>query len=205
MEPVQSGRGRRVRPASHRRRGGRRPAPPGSRCEFDLTAQFTAIFTGSHVRFEGTRARHHYAAAKSGDPLAGYPPGVDDPVAGDEDARGAVRPRAAQVQSELAGQFSSAFLTCRRPTARHPAGTQASSSDRKLISGKAAAFRKPGPASSRSSTGDPVLTALALAISRAVEFSIGSVISTPPDRGRRPRTGRPATDGQTRHATGPDR
>jgi hypothetical protein len=29
----------------------------------------------------------------------------------------------------------SAFLTCSRPTARHPAGTQASSSDRKLISG----------------------------------------------------------------------
>src|SRR5579859_3818603 len=88
----------------------------------------------------------------------------------------------------------SAFLTCRRPTARHPAGSQASSSDRKLISGKVAASRKPGPASSRSSTGDAVLTAPALAISRTVESSIGSVIRTLPDRGRRPRTGRPTTD-----------
>ena len=35
-----------------------------------------------------------------------------------------------------------------------------------MISGKAPASRKPGPVSSRSSTGDPVLTALALAASR---------------------------------------
>jgi hypothetical protein len=76
-----------------------------------------------------------------------------------------------------------------------PSGrTQAKSSDRKLISGKAPASGKPGPASSRSSTGDPVLTALALAISHAVESSIGSVISTPPDRGRHPRTGGSTTD-----------
>ena len=39
---------------------------------------------------------------------------------------------------------------------------------------------------------DPVLTAFVLATSLAVESSIGSVISTPPVRGRRPRTGRPA-------------
>ncbi len=83
-------------------------------------------------------------------------------------------------------------LTCKRPTARHPAGTQASISDRKPISGKASASRKPGPASIRSSHGDPVLTALARAASRTVEFSIGSLTSTWPVSGRRPRTDRPA-------------
>src|SRR5580693_10266370 len=117
-----------MRPASHRRRGGRRPAPPGSRCEFDLAARFTAIFTGSHVWFEGTRARHHDAAAKSGDPLPGYPPGVDDPAAGDEDAWGAVRPRAAKVQSEIAGQFMLSVLDLQAadgpPSVRDP-GQQA--------------------------------------------------------------------------------
>ena len=82
----------------------------------------------------------------------------------------------------------SVFLTCRRPAARHPAGTRTSSSDRKLISGKALASRKAGPASSRSRTGDPVLTALVLAASRAVESSIGSVIRTSPVSGRHPRT-----------------
>ena len=60
--------------------------------------------------------------------------------------------------------------TCRWPTARHPAGTQASSSDLKLISGKAPASRKPGPASSRSSKSDPVLTALVLATSHAGQY-----------------------------------
>jgi hypothetical protein len=96
-------------------------------------------------------------------------------------------------------------LTCRRPVARHPAGTQASRSDRKLTSGKDPASRKPGPASSRSSTVDPVLTALVLAASRAVESSIGSAISTPPVRGRRPRTGRPANDTVNDACDWPDR
>ena len=49
--------------------GGGRRLPPGQ-------AAGGMTPGGSHVRLEGTRARHHDAAAKSGDPLAGYPPGV---------------------------------------------------------------------------------------------------------------------------------
>ena len=45
---------------------------------------------------------------------------------------GRVPPR---CRSRRQASSCSAFLTCRRPVARHPAGTQASSSDRKLISG----------------------------------------------------------------------
>src|SRR5260370_8356648 len=59
----------------------------------------------SHIRFERKRARHDDAAAKGGDPLAGYPPRVDDPAAADGDARRGVRTRVAQVQVEYAGQF----------------------------------------------------------------------------------------------------
>jgi len=51
-----------------------------------------------------------------------------------------------------------------------------------------ARVQEPGPAGSRSSTGDLVLTAVVLAARRAVESSIGSVIRTPPAMGRRPRT-----------------
>src|SRR5580693_10704634 len=105
-------------------------------------------------------------------------------------ASGRVSPR---CRSSTQASSCSTFLTRRRPTARHPAGTQASSSDRKLISGKVLASRKPGPTSNRSSTGEPVLTAPDLATRRAVESSTGSAISTRPVRGRRPRTGRPAT------------
>ena len=65
----------------------------------------------------------------------GWPPGVGSPW----------RSSGWQASS------CSAFLTWRRPTARHPVGTQARSSERKLISGKAPASRKAGPASSRSS------------------------------------------------------
>lgn len=57
-------------------------------------------------------------------------------------------------------------LTRRRPTARHLAGTEASSSDQKMISGKVPASKKPGPRQQPVSTGYPVLTALALAGSR---------------------------------------
>jgi len=82
-------------------------------------------------------------------------------------------------------------LTCRRPTARHPAGTQNSRSDRKLTSGK-------DPAS-----GNRVLPAADPApLTRcwprsswrpASLLNPRSVISPPPFRGRRPRTGRPAS------------
>ena len=48
-----------------------------------------------------------------------------------------------------------------------------------------------GPGQQPVQHGDPVLMALVLAISRAVESSIGSVISTRPESGTRPRTGRP--------------
>jgi len=34
--------------------GGRHPAAPGSRCEFDLTAQFRAIFTGCGIHCAAT-------------------------------------------------------------------------------------------------------------------------------------------------------
>src|SRR5690348_17249388 len=83
-------------------------------------------------------------------------------------------------------------LTSRRPTVRHPVGTKATSSDWKVHSGKAAAARKPGPARSRSSTGDPVLTSGALAVRSAVECSIGAAVTTCPVSGRLPRTARPA-------------
>ena len=51
------------------------------------------------------------------------------------------------------------------------------------------AFRKPTPASGRSSQGAPVLIALVLAASRIAESSIGSVVSTRPVSGRRPPRG----------------
>src|ERR1700722_8128677 len=59
-----------VRSASHRARGGQPPCGPAR----------------SHVRLEWKWARHHAAAAGCGAPLAGYPPRVGDPAAGDKDA-----------------------------------------------------------------------------------------------------------------------
>ena len=142
----------------------------------------------SHVRFERKRARHDDAAVKGGDPLAGYPPRVDDPAAADSDARRGSRTRITQVQLEHAREFMLDVLDPQEaggpPSGRNP-GQQ-------LISGKVRASRNPGPASNRSSTEEPVLTASDLATRRAVESSTGSEISTRPVRGRRPRISRPA-------------
>jgi hypothetical protein len=93
-----------------------------------------------------------------------------------------------EVHIELAGQFILGVLDLQAASGAPPAGTQASRPDRKLICGKAPVSRKPAPASSRPSTGGPVLTAVVLAARRAVESSIGFVIRTPPFRNRRPRT-----------------
>src|SRR5580658_1203886 len=57
----------------------------------------------SHVRFEGQRARHLDAAVKCGDPLAGYPPRVDDQGASDLQMRRAARPGVIKAQIEPAG------------------------------------------------------------------------------------------------------
>ena len=105
---------------------------------------------GSQVRFQAERAGHDDTAAEHGDPLAGDPPGVDDPAAGDRDARRRIRPAVGCTSSWQASSCS-VSLTRSRPTARQPPGTQASRSDRKVISGKAWASRKPGLVSTRSS------------------------------------------------------
>src|SRR5580658_487772 len=57
----------------------------------------------SHVRFEGQKARHLDAAVKCGDPLAGYPPRVDDQGASDLQMRRAARPGVIKAQIEPAG------------------------------------------------------------------------------------------------------
>jgi hypothetical protein len=127
------------------------------------------------------------------------------PTGGDDDALRTAGRVSGRSRSSWQASSCSAFLTCRRPTARQPAGPQTSSSDRKVICGKAPASRKPGLASSRSGTGDPALTALALAARHAVESSIGSVISTRSVSGRRPRAARRRPARQTTHANVPDR
>src|SRR5258708_36382459 len=78
----------------------------------------------SDVRFEMKGARHRDAAAEGRDPLAGYPGRVDDPAAGDDEARGGAGLAVAKVHAELAGQFVLRVLdppaADSAPSGRHP-------------------------------------------------------------------------------------
>src|SRR5260370_23213898 len=78
----------------------------------------------SHVRFEMKGARHRDAAAEGRDPLAGYPGRVDDPAAGDDEARCGTWLAVAEVHAELAGQFVLGVLDPQvadsAPSGRHP-------------------------------------------------------------------------------------
>jgi hypothetical protein len=106
---------------------------------------------------------------------------------------GAAWPRTAQAKIELAGQSKLSVLdpqAARSPPSGRDRGQQLGPEDDLRES---LGVQEAGPLSSRSSTGDPVLTALSLAASRAVESSTGSAISTSPVSGIRPRTGRSAT------------
>src|SRR5260370_40577147 len=78
----------------------------------------------SHVRFEMEGARHRDAPAERRDPLAGYPARVDDPAAGDDEARRGARPGVAKLHAEFAGQFVLGTLDLHAadgpPSGRHP-------------------------------------------------------------------------------------
>src|ERR1700730_5654834 len=101
---------------------------------------------------------------------------------------GPAAPGRGATRSSSQARAWSGPLTRSRPTARHPAGTQASRSVRKPTSGKTSASRKPGPVTSRSSTGDPVLSERVMAVRHADEPSTGGAVITLPVRGTRPRT-----------------
>jgi hypothetical protein len=139
----------------------------------------------------GSRRNEHVIVMrrlKPGTQLPGYPPRVEDPVAGDTEGGRVV----VTVHIEMAGQFVLHALDL-QSAARPPAGRRPGQRFGPEISGKAAASSKVGPVSWRSSTRCSVLISLALAASCAVESSIRSAMRTLPVRGRRPCTGRPAT------------
>src|SRR5260221_5800401 len=90
----------------------------------NATCVTITMLSRSHVRFEIEGTRHRDAPAERRDPLAGYPGRVDDPAAGDEEARPAARPGVAKLQAEFAGRFVLGILDLQAadgtPSGRHP-------------------------------------------------------------------------------------